>query len=176
MESLDFFKNEKGFAGKNVVVTGATGGIGSLVVECLVSLGAKVVAVARSEKKVFDKLARVVKRDNFDYEIINLENPIVINRGFKSIMAKVRGKLDILILCHAVFKVGRLMETSIDVFDMTLNLNVRSCFHLISLATPFLKYTGGNIVAVSSVESMIPVRDSFLNSVSKVTLIIPYLI
>ena len=36
-----------------------------------------------------------------------------------------------------------------------------------SLATPFLKYTQGNIVAISSLESFIPIKGSFLNTVTK---------
>ena len=38
---------------------------------------------------------------------------------------------------------------------------------MISLATPFLKYTKGNIVVISSLESFIPVKNSFLNTTSK---------
>ena len=38
---------------------------------------------------------------------------------------------------------------------------------LMSLASPFLKQTEGNIVAISSLESFIPVKGSFLNTVSK---------
>lgn len=171
MKTIEFYKSEKGFVGKNVVITGATGGIGRVLVESLVSLGARVVAITRSEKKIFEVLSKVCKRENFDYEIMNLESPIVINRGFKSIITKLKGKIDILILCHAVFQVGTLMETNIDDFDSTMNLNVRSCFHLMSLATPFLKLSCGNVVAISSLESLIPVKDSFMNSLSKVKLV-----
>ena len=38
---------------------------------------------------------------------------------------------------------------------------------LMSLATPFLKYTQGNIVAISSLESFIPIKGSFLNTITK---------
>ena len=85
-------------------------------------------------------------------------------------MMNFKGKLDVLILCHGQFKVGKMMETPVDVFDSTLNINVRACFHLISLATPFLKLSKGNVVAVSSVEAKIPVRDGFMNSLSKAML------
>jgi NAD(P)-dependent dehydrogenase (short-subunit alcohol dehydrogenase family) len=82
-------------------------------------------------------------------------------------MLKFKGKLDILIMCHGIFKVGKLMDTSVQSFDNSLNINVRSNFHLISLVTPFLKLTKGNIVALSSVESKFTIRDSFLNCLSK---------
>lgn len=171
MESVEFFNNQNinCYKGKNVLITGATGGIGSTVAESLIRLGANVIATSRSERKIVDKLSSIVKKDNFDKEVINFENPGSINRGFTSIMLKFGGRLDILIVCHAVFKVGKLMETNVDQFDITMNVNVRSCFHLISMASPFLKLSKGNIVVVSSLESLIPVSESFLNSVSKVS-------
>jgi NAD(P)-dependent dehydrogenase (short-subunit alcohol dehydrogenase family) len=169
MESIDYFTKERSFKGKNVVITGATGGIGSLVTEALIRCGAKVIAVGRNEKKILTKFEKYLK-DNFygfGYELINLEDPAGITRGFKSIMLKLKGRLDILIMCHGQFKVGKLMETGVDVFDNTLNVNVRSSFHLLSIATPFLKISKGNVVAISSIDSKIPVRDGFINTLSK---------
>ena len=84
-------------------------------------------------------------------------------------MKKFKGRLDNLIFCHGCFKVGKLTETASDNFDSTININVRSVFHILSMASPFLKISQGNVVVVSSLESMIPVSDSFLNSVSKVS-------
>lgn len=173
MESIDFFGNSNNtnyYKGKNILITGATGGIGSIVTESLVKLGANVVAISRSEKKIYDRLSAVAQKKNFDKEIINFENPNTINRGFQSIMKKFKGRIDGLVITHAVFRVGKLMETNIDNFDTTLNVNVRSIFHLISMASPFLKLSKGNVVLVSSLESFIPVSESFLNSLSKVSL------
>lgn len=106
----------------------------------------------------------------FDVENVNLENPIQINKGFKSIMSKYKGRLDVMVFCHGVFKISKMIVTSIESFDTCLNINVRSCFHLISIATPFLKISKGNVVAISSVEAKIPTRDSFLNTLSKAML------
>lgn len=167
MESIDYFVKEGSFKGKNIVITGATGGIGSILTDAFLKSGARVTAIGRNEKKLLDKFKFYLKNPNFDYEIINLENPLLINRGFKNIMVKLKGRIDSLIMCHGQFKVGRLMETGVDIFDTTLNVNVRSCFHFISVAAPFLKLTKGNVVAISSVDAKIPVRDSFLNSISK---------
>jgi NAD(P)-dependent dehydrogenase (short-subunit alcohol dehydrogenase family) len=92
---------------------------------------------------------------------------MLITKGFKEAIFKLNGKLDILILAHGQFAIGKMMDTLIDSFDYYLNINVRSFFHLISLATPFLKLTKGKIVAISSLESQVPVRDSFMNSLCK---------
>jgi NAD(P)-dependent dehydrogenase (short-subunit alcohol dehydrogenase family) len=172
MESIEYFTKEESFKGKNVIITGSCGGIGALLTEALIMCGAKVMAVGRNEKKIIEKFGKYAKdkKYEFNYEIINLEDPPGITKGFKNIMIKLGGKVDIIIMSHGQFKVGKLMETGIDVFDSALNINVRSCFHLISLATPFLKISQGNIVAVSSVEAKIFAREGFANSVSKAML------
>ena len=169
MESIDYFNKERSFKNKNIIVTGASGGIGSLVTEALIKCGAKVIAVGKNEKKILTKFEKYAKDPfyGFGYELINLEDPAGITRGFKSSMLKFKGRLDVLIMCHGQFKVGKLMETQMDVFDNSLNINVRSCFHLLSISTPFLKLSKGNVVAISSVDSKIPVRDGFVNSLSK---------
>lgn len=171
METVEFFgtNNTNSFKGKNVVITGATGGIGSVTTESLVKLGANVIAVARSEKKISEKLSTCIKKENFDKVIIDFENPNSINRGFLDIMSSFGGRVDIIIITHAIFKVGKLVETNIDIFDQALNVNVRSIFHFVSMASPFLKLSKGNVVIVSSLESFIPISLSFLNSVSKVS-------
>lgn len=109
---------------------------------------------------------------NFEYEVINLENPMFINKGFSNIIKnRFKGKLDGLVMCHGVFSPGKLIETLIDAFDSTLNTNVRSSFHFLSLATPFLKLTKGNVVVLSSIYGKLLYKDSFLESLSNVSLI-----
>ena len=44
-ESINYYLNKEYFFGKNVIITGATGGIGSILLETLVRLGAKIVAL-----------------------------------------------------------------------------------------------------------------------------------
>ena len=86
---------------------------------------------------------------------------------FTNIMMKLGGKLDILFLCHGYFENGEIIETDLREFDNIVNINTRSVMALMSLATPFLKYTQGNIVVISSLESFIPIKGSFLNTITK---------
>ena len=48
---------------------------------------------------------------NFEYEVINLEDPQMINRGFRNIMIKLKGKLDSLIFCHGKYFTGNIKES-----------------------------------------------------------------
>ena len=85
-------------------------------------------------------------------------------------MLKFKGRLDTLIVCHGIFKVGNFTEVNIDQFDETLNVNTRSVFHLVSMASQFLKISKGNVVITTSVDGIIPLADSFLNCLSKVNI------
>lgn len=173
-ETIEFYENKTNndFKDKNVLVTGGKGGIGSNVVKILYNLGANIIIITTSSQKKCDQdLSDLInKKDRLFVEVANLENATNINKTFTSIMKKFKGRLDNLIFCHGCFKVGKLMETASDNFDSTMNINVRSVFHILSMASPFLKISQGNVVVVSSLESLIPVSDSFLNSVSKVSI------
>ena len=134
----------------------------------LIHLGARVVALVKDEKKL---------KEILNYYNINEKSVFIEKMDFKldsnyreiftKIMLKLKGKLDIMFLCHGLFAQGEIMETILKEYDETININTRSVMSLISLATPFLKHTKGNIVAISSLESFIPVKNSFLNTVSK---------
>ena len=167
-ESLYYYENKNFYKGKGVLITGATGGIGSLLMATLVHLEARVVALVKDEKKLKEILNNykitpsLVHVEKMDFKIDTNYREI-----FSKIMILLKGKLDIMFLCHGLFAQGEIMETILKEYDEAINVNTRSIMALISLATPFLKHTKGNIVAISSLESYIPVKNSFLNTVSK---------
>jgi NAD(P)-dependent dehydrogenase (short-subunit alcohol dehydrogenase family) len=58
---INYYINEKLYEGKNVIVTGATGGIGSEVVEALLNCGARVIGFIRNEQKAREKFEKLSK-------------------------------------------------------------------------------------------------------------------
>ena len=82
-------------------------------------------------------------------------------------MGTLKGRLDALILCHGRYDMS---STNPRDFDKAYATNVRSCYNLISLCTPFLKVTKGCIVAISSQEAEIPSPSGMLNTVTKTML------
>ena len=168
-ESIEYYKNENPeyYKDKGVIVTGATGGIGSLLTSTLIELGAKVVAVVRNEKKVKEMFDSQIKNGTLQYQILDFRTETDYKSAFSKIMMKLEGKLDIMFLCHGKYSHGEIMETAIKEYDDLYIVNTRSFVTMISLAIPFLKYTKGNIVALSSLESYIPVKDSFFETTSK---------
>ena len=168
-ESIQYYKfeNPEYYKNKGVIITGATGGIGSLLTSTLLELGARVVAVVKNEKKLREKFSPSINNDSLKYEILDFAKDIDYINIFSNIMFKLGGKLDIMFLCHGQFAQSEIMDTTIKEYDNLININARSVMAMISLATPFLKYTKGNIVVISSLESYIPVKKSFLNTTSK---------
>ena len=167
-ESLYYYENKNFYSGKGVLITGATGGIGSLLMATLVHLGAKVVALVKDKKKLKEIMNNYKINPNLVHvEKMDFKKDTNYREIFSKIMIELKGKLDIMFLCHGLFAQGEIMETILKEYDEAINVNTRSIMALISLATPFLKHTKGNIVAISSLESFIPVKNSFLNTVSK---------
>ena len=168
-ESIEYYKNENPeyYKNKGVIVTGATGGIGSLLTSTLIELGAKVVAVVKNETKLKEMFDSQIKNGSLQYQILDFETEGYYKTVFSNIMMKLEGKLDIMFLCHGSYSQGEIMETELKEYDKCYLINTRSFMAMISLAIPFLKYTKGNIVALSSLDSYIPVKSSFLMTTSK---------
>lgn len=167
-DTFSYYAKKRDFYGKNVIITGATGGIGSLLLSLLVKLGAKVVALVKDTKKLFEilKLYNIASKQ-VHVEKMDFKLDTEYREVFTNIMMKLGGKLDMLFICHGYFEYGELIGTDMKEFDSLMNINTRSVLALMSLASPFLKYTQGNIVVISSLESFIPVKGSFLNTVTK---------
>jgi NAD(P)-dependent dehydrogenase (short-subunit alcohol dehydrogenase family) len=61
------------------------------------------------------------------------------------------GGLDVLVNAAGILKAGRIEETSLELWDEMMNINLRSVFHLMRLAVPHLERSRGAVVNVSSV-------------------------
>lgn len=71
------------------------------------------------------------------------------------------GKLDVLVNNAAIGSDKTIMASNMDDFDTMMNTNLRSVVILTKLAVPYLEKTKGNIVNVSSISGIVPVRYAF---------------
>ena len=134
--------------GKRVIVTGASNGIGRATAERFLDEGAKVVLAGRRE----DALREVASHATANAFVIAVD--LSDEKQSESCIAqaaKMMGGLDVLINAAGILKGGRIEDTSLDLWDEMMNINLRSVFHLMRLAVPHLEKTKGNIVNVSSV-------------------------
>lgn len=165
--SIKHYLTTNEFKNKHIILTGGTGGIGQHVLKSLLHLGAKLVCISRNKEQFPSFVTQYQAQGQFFPIQGDLGVPLKINSIMTEAMITLGGKLDSLILCHGKFMFGSISNLTFESFDEILNVNVRANFHLLNLAVPFLKYTKGNVVMISSVEAKIIEKDNLLHALSK---------
>ena len=133
-----------GFAGKTVLVSGGTGGIGLALARGFADCGASVVATGSSVARISEAQQHATGRLRF--AALDVRDKAAVEDmigGFEV--------LDVLVKCQGVARPDAEWneETFLDVMDINLN----SAMRLARAAYPLLKRRGGNIVNVASMLS-----------------------
>jgi NAD(P)-dependent dehydrogenase (short-subunit alcohol dehydrogenase family) len=136
------------FSGKVAIVTGATSGIGMATALKLADEGGRVAAVGRRR----DALAGI-ERENIRPYCADLTNEKETEQLVTHIIRD-HGGVDILVNAAGIIDKGTIENTTLSAYDLMMNINVRSIFHLIQLTLPSLIERKGNIVNVSSVTGL----------------------
>ena len=165
--SLKNYIKSKTFNQKNVIVTGATGAIGTEVVKRLLECNANVIGFIHNQNNINKDFMQYIKSNQLTYITTELKYGQKVIEQFKEAMIKLKGRLDILICCHGKFFAGNVIDTAADDFDENININVRANFQLLSLSVPFLKLSKGNVVMISSVDTKIVEKGDFLHALNK---------
>jgi NAD(P)-dependent dehydrogenase (short-subunit alcohol dehydrogenase family) len=134
--------------GKRVIVTGASSGIGRAAARRFLSEGARVAIVGR-RMNALDEVAASDNKNRYTV-VADLSDD---NQTERCIVEAVEamGGLDVVVNAAGILKAGRIEDTTVDLWDEMMNINLRSIFHLMKLAVPHLERSRGNIVNVSSV-------------------------
>lgn len=144
------------FAGKVVLITGASSGIGAATAKHLASLGASLALAGRNLENL-QKVATdcTLNRDQPKPHLVTgeLTNEKDTEKILESTINHF-GKLDVLVNNAGVLETGSIEATSMEQFDRVMNINMRSIYHLTMLAVPHLIKTQGNVVNVSSVNGI----------------------
>lgn len=163
-------------AGKVVLVTGSSSGIGRSVAVEFARLGAQVLITGRDPTKLDETLqecnsvstAYAAGGDHQSFQADLSRRADVVSLMDRSMKAT-GGKLDILVNNAGIAK-GHLgnqiqqvtEESLLETFDEVMEVNLRSVLHLCHLAVPHILKTSdkgtGSICNVSSVASKRPVR------------------
>ncbi|KAJ8962624.1 hypothetical protein NQ318_001017 [Aromia moschata] len=155
------------FAGKVVLITGGSSGIGAATALEFSTLGADVVITGRNLEnltKVSEKCAKaplIVQGD------VNKEDDV---KNIIQTVIKEFGKLDVLVNNAGIIETGGIENTNLEQYDRVFNTNVRSVYHLTNLAVPYLIKTKGNIVNVSSATGIRASPDLLAYCMSKAAL------
>lgn len=145
---------DKEFAGKVVVVTGATSGIGRATALRFAESGASVATVGRNETALA-AVADEIKAAG------GVALPVAADLTHADEAGKVIalttegfGGIDVLVNAAGHIASGTIETTALAAWDAMLDINLRSVFQLMQAAIPSLIERHGNIVSVSSVTGL----------------------
>jgi len=143
-------------AGRVVVITGASSGIGRVTAREFAKRGATVVAVARRET-LLRELVTECRTDSprSEYLAGDLGDRAFAERVIDDTVAR-HGRLDVLINNAAVSKHKQIYHCSVDEAESVMRINFLSCVWTTFAAIPhMLRQGGGTIVNVSSFASKV---------------------
>ncbi|EGI64444.1 3-oxoacyl-[acyl-carrier-protein] reductase [Acromyrmex echinatior] len=163
-----FTLNWMSFLKKVILITGASSGIGATTAIHLAQLGASLAITGRNKHNL-DKVAEQCGELKPFVIIGDLANENDL-KNIIDLTIKHYGKLDVLVNNAGIFELGGIETTSLEQYDNIFNVNVRSIFQLTALAVPHLIKTKGNIVNISSILGLRPLKNTLAYCMSKAAL------
>ena len=134
----------EGVSGRTAVVTGAAQGIGRSIADTLVQNGARTAYLDLNSPKSF---AESSEQKFFQCDITKIES---IEDAFNEI-ENVFGTVELLVNNAGIFKILPIEETSIDIWNEMLSINLTGAFLCSKRALPGMKNNGyGRIVSIGS--------------------------
>lgn len=153
-------------ANKNVLVVGATGGIGSNLVKLLMDSSAKVYITGRDASKLSDlaKEHGISKDRSFQLDVTD-------SKAVNDIADKIHGKidqLDILINATGIGILKPVEKLTDEDFDRTIDVNLKGAFYLLRAFMPAMKKAKkGLIVNLPGVLGKAPMAQASAYAASK---------
>ena len=134
---------------KNVVITGASTGVGEALSLRLAAAGMKVFALARGKEKL-ESLAKGAKGAIVTFAA-DVTRPEQIRAAYETIESQ-HGPIDALVNNAAVFEMKDFVEQDLETMDRIIDTNLKGTLYCTRLALPYmLKRKRGRIVNIASV-------------------------
>ena len=138
------------FAGKRVIVTGSTRGIGRETARLFLEEGARLVVHGRSQDSVNETVAWLGGGQGIPADISTLAGcRQLVDRALEHL-----GGLDVLVNNAAVGDGATIGDSDEDLWQAIMNINLRAPFFLTRHALSALRASRGNVVMVSSVSGL----------------------
>ena len=135
-------------AGRWVVVTGASRGIGAELARRLATDGARLALVARSR----DSLTALASELSAEPVVCDVADPAQIERAVERVGSLAGGAPDVVVNNAGVFTIAAAHKTSVEHFRRTLEVNLVAPFALVHAFLPGMRARGsGHLVTLGSV-------------------------
>jgi len=153
--------NIRGFGGKVALISGSSSSIGAKTAILLSKAGAQVVVTGRNAQNVSQVAQQCTKVSPKELLVLEVVADVTktddCKRLIDSTISKF-GKLGVLVNYAGAGARSSIRDPNlIDVYDQTMNLNLRSVVYLIHLSVEHLEKTKGVIINVSSIAALRPV-------------------
>lgn len=164
----ELFGHRKSFAGKHVLVTGGSTGIGRCIAKRCLELGAHVTLLARTKANL-EAAVESLKREhdadvyppiaggNLQYVCADVTDPEAMKAAATKAVENFSGQpVDILFACAGASDPGYFLEQRSDTFRKTMELNYMGCVHAAQAVAPSMCDRGeGSITFIASTAAII---------------------
>ena len=157
-------KVQNEFFQKNIVITGASSGIGRSAAIYFLNCGANVI-LAGQDKETMVSMCKEFGFKNATIMTFDLINDQGIF-DFKTAIVEILNKIDILVTCHGILFDGDIEKTFPQDFDYSLDINLRSIYLLIKYLCPYIN-EGSSIINISCLYGSRPCTGLISQGISK---------
>ena len=144
----DFVSNLFDLKGKNIIVTGASRGIGLSIASFMALSGANVIGIGRSEK------IKNSNKYNFQYIQCDVNDTLKFKKICNTITENKKKNLDVLVNCAGISLKAR-KNSELDQFRQSIETNLIAVFACCNAAYIFMKKTKySSIINITSIGSI----------------------
>jgi NAD(P)-dependent dehydrogenase (short-subunit alcohol dehydrogenase family) len=144
------------FKNKTVVITGGSSGIGLNTADKFLKLGANVSICGRKIQKLKEAKNQLEKNNN----TVHIKSVDVTNKeemfNYADEVEKIYGNIDIWISNAGIFPTYKIIDTPENVWDKTLDVNMKSIYYGGIIAKEKMGKKGGVLLNASSYAAIIP--------------------
>ena len=142
------------FTGKVIIVTGASGNVGSALAALLASRGARIAAVDMARERLQAVTAGLSGTGHLALSDYDLTDPAATTALVAEVQ-RICGRLDGVGTTVGGFAMAKLADAGLEQWDAMFSLNVKTTWNIYRAAVPVIREAGGgSLVAIGSVAGL----------------------